>query len=208
MPPARRSGGRPWQAICLRIASRIGSSTATGCSWWPPRRIGRIGSSFVVEDDRFTWFFDAAGVVTIKLDEALLHAHRLDDGFVVSTNKRVARLDARGHARWELPAMKDTFVGAGGAVVLPGGDLLVYGYGAISDSGVELLRVRLDTGAVVFRLHSSGLNVDHSEYEHAAYVRLRGDHLDVVSIGSSGTFVDITDARTGKTIKRWQPPKR
>lgn len=69
------------------------------------------------------------------------------------------------------------------------------------------IRLRPDDGHVVYRVRLAGAGVHHSEYEHDAHVRRRGDRLDVVSIGSSATWVEVVEAATGKRITRWQPNK-
>jgi hypothetical protein len=172
---------------------------------------------FVIVDRKFAWFFTPNGKVTIKLtDEELIYAAPIiypsvppSPGLIVMTSKRVAALDLIGNKRWELPAPNDTFVGGGGIVTVSAkdGDVLLYNFGRISDSGVELTRVRVLDGKVAYHVKAAPLGVAHSQYAHSAYVRTRDRHsmIDVVSIGSSGTFVESRNLADGKLAKRWQP---
>jgi hypothetical protein len=167
-----------------------------------------------VSDSKFTWFFTRDGNVTIKLpDVELIHVEPIvypttprSPGLIVLTTKRIVGLGLVGNKRWELGAPEHGFQGGGGAVTLPDGDVVIYNFGHISDSGVELIRIHPLEGNVVYRVNVDGLGVAHSQYLHSAFVRARGSILDVVSIGSSGTFVETRNASDGKLIgKRWQP---
>jgi hypothetical protein len=88
-------------------------------------------------------------------------------------------------------------------VLLPDGDLVIANYGAISDSGVALYRIHAIDGTVVWRASVPGLGVPHSQYEHLAYVELRGDALYVVSEASGGGFLERLSASTGSRLTRW-----
>ena len=74
-------------------------------------------------------------------------------------------------------------------------------YGAIHDSGVELVRLRRD-GSEVWHSCAAPLGVGHSEYEHFAYIEVRGDELLVASEGSYGAFLEQLAVRTGTREKR------
>jgi len=81
--------------------------------------------------------------------------------------------------------------------------MLLFGYGAISDSGVELVRFRPDDGKEIYRVHKRGAGVGHSEYEHTVWVRLRNGHLEIVSYGSYATWIEVASPDTGATLHRW-----
>ena len=149
------------------------------------------------------WGVDGGHWIVDKEERVALFRPYKDDQIVVSS-LRVGRM---GGTAWGLPPMKETFVAGADHVVMPNGDWLIWSWSHISDSGVELLRLRPDDGHVVFREKLPGAGVHHSEYEHDAHVRLRGERLDVVSVGSSATWVEVVSAATGKRLTRWQPKK-
>lgn len=68
-----------------------------------PTPIEKVGRSYLVRDQQFAWFFHATGTVTIKLAEKLIHAHPTGDDWILSTDKRIARLDSHGIERWRVP---------------------------------------------------------------------------------------------------------
>ncbi|NOU28267.1 MAG: PQQ-binding-like beta-propeller repeat protein [Polyangiaceae bacterium] len=170
-----------------------------------PDGIQRLGAYYIVRMGKRTAFVTTQGKVAFELDEELVEVAPQGTGWLVVTSKRVARLDENGKAIWTLPAMRDTFVAGASMIPVPGGDLLLWGWGRIADSGVELLRLRPDDGKVVFRVQAEPLGVGHSKYGHQAYVRLRGSKVDVVSIGSYGTFVEVRALASGSRLSRWKP---
>jgi outer membrane protein assembly factor BamB len=172
-----------------------------------PDAIYKIGSLYAVGGRDYVALFDAAGTRHIELDEHVIVAEPIGSDVIVATDKRIARLGPRGETRWDLKKIKDTFVGAGGFVTLPGGDMLLFAYGAISDSGVELVRFRPDDGKELYRVQKHGAGVGHSEYEHTAWVRLRNGRLEIVSHGSYATRIETASPETGTTLKRWTPRK-
>lgn len=161
----------------------------TGAAWpdastttaWPPARARNGGVG------------EEATVATQK-----------DRRFVVGKT-RIACLDNKSQVRWTLPPMKRTTSGGADALELPGGDLLIYGWGQTSDSGAELVRVHAEDGKEIFRVDLAPAGVGHSKYWHDVHVRTRGDWLDVVSIGSYATWVEVVSAATGKSHARWKP---
>lgn len=170
-----------------------------------PDGIEKLGAKYIVRMGKRAAFVTAQGATAFVLDEELVSVTPQGSGWLVVTSKRVARLDENGKAAWTLPAMRETFVAGAGVIPVPGGDLLIWGWGRISDSGVELLRVRPDDGQVVFRTHAEALGVGHSKYGHEAYVRIRGSKVDVVSVGSYGTFVEVRTLTKGTQLARWKP---
>lgn len=170
-----------------------------------PDGIEKLGAHYIVRMGKRTAFVTHKGAIAFQLDEELVHVAPQGTGWLVVTSKRVARLDESGKALWTLPAMRETFVAGAGLLPVPGGDAVLWGWGRISDSGVELLRVRPDDGQVVFRTHADALGVGHSKYGHHAYVRVRGAKLDVVSVGSYGTFVEVRSLAKGTAMTRWKP---
>jgi hypothetical protein len=84
-----------------------------------------------------------------------------------------------------------------------GEDLLFYLYGRICDSGVQVLRVDVKNGASVWQTACRGLLVGHSEYHHqAGIVSVDGKFLQVLSKGSSGSFLEALYLPSGLSVLR------
>jgi outer membrane protein assembly factor BamB len=174
-------------------------------------QLARAGDLAAVVGDELTWFLDARGVPRIKLDEGLLGIVPTpppSPGWLLATTKRLARLDGAGKAVWEHPPIRDTFVSVAHFETLAGGDVLVVGYGAIADSGVEVIRLSPSDGHEVWHTRCAPLGVVHSEYYHAAYLEVRGDRGVVVSQGSSGNWVETLRLDDGRSIRRFVLPDR
>jgi hypothetical protein len=167
-----------------------------------PRPMERIGDLFVLGDAGFTYFIDLAGAARIKLDEELVTTFPLGGDWLVVTTGRIARLDGSGKTLWEGKPVANRSVAAAGVVPLAGGDLVVFDYGAISDSGVEVVRLEPNSGRELYRVTCPPLGVAHSKYSHTAHVRLTGDRIQVVSHGSGGSFVEEIAPSTGKSERR------
>jgi outer membrane protein assembly factor BamB len=172
-----------------------------------PEALFDLGRLLLVRNrhPHFSLVIDRTGRIVFELRERVSAGVPIGNGWLVVTDKRVARLDAKGSVVWELPGFENDFVMGTGILVLPGGDALVYNHGAISDSGVELLRVGLADGKVRWRRRADPLGVGHSKYRHQAYVvRIPGDELAVVSQGSYGSWIERVDALTGSQRGRWE----
>jgi outer membrane protein assembly factor BamB len=177
-----------------------------GCDPWIAVVDERI---YVVDDHKpaHTLIFDFAGKQLARLDEELQGAHhylagaashkRSDGTRVLVTDQGVLAIDAAGNVVWRGPATPNEFVGGADFAELPGGDLIVANYGAINDSGVDVVRLRAD-GSVRWHASAAPLMVAHSEYLHLAYIEVRGDQLFVISQGSSGAFLERMSVATGE----------
>jgi hypothetical protein len=100
------------------------------------------------------------------------------------------------------------WIAGGGFVPLAGDEAVAFQYGLISDSGVDVLRLNLATGKVVWQTRCEPLGVSHSKYHHDARVEVEGGNkLQVTSEASGGTFVEVLDLRTGKQRSRTRPSK-
>ena len=72
----------------------------------------------------------------------------------------------------------------------------------MSDSGVICQLLSGGDGETRWITRVGGLLVAHSKYWHDSYTRIRGDRIDVVSKGSAGAFFVLSDAETGRSIRR------
>ena len=123
------------------------------------------------------------------------------DTLIVTTN-HLLRMDAGGAITWRRPPLANDFVAGNDFAALPGGDVLVGNYGAINDSGVDLVRLRASDGEIVWRVSAESLGVAHSEYEHRAYLDVRGDVVFVISEASGGGFLEKRSVATGALLMR------
>jgi outer membrane protein assembly factor BamB len=142
-----------------------------------------------------------AEVFKARLPKGALAALFLGEDRVLLKGTEVVRLPREGKARWVAPLPNGYPLGNGGLVEVPGG-VVAFCYGSIFDSGVNVVRFDLATGEVVWRTRCAPLGVPHTRYQHQAVVAVEGDWLRVTSKGSSGTFVEVLDLKTGKQLSR------
>ena len=87
-------------------------------------------------------------------------------------------------------------------IQLPNGDVLEVRFCPMSDSGVNLRRVRPADQAVIWEHDCAPLGAAHSVYMHKAQVHLLGTTAVINSIGSLGNFAEEIDLTTGNQIAR------
>ena len=85
---------------------------------------------------------------------------------------------------------------------LPSGDSVVFHFHRIADSGVNVIRFDPSSGNEKWTTFLHGLGVMHSQYLHSAKITVEDDKIRVTSEGSSGTFVEILDLKTGRQLNR------
>jgi hypothetical protein len=142
------------------------------------------------------------GEVWKQFDHLILDGTDADGLRVFLTVDRVLGMAEDKSVRWKIELKDGWALDAGRLLKLPGGDLLAYRYGPISDSGVTLLRLDPCKGKTRFQAQCEPLGVAHSKYRHTATVEMEKGHLKAVSRGSSGTFVELLELNTGKQISR------
>jgi outer membrane protein assembly factor BamB len=166
------------------------------------------GGLFVVQAGRFFGvkglLIDRHGTIRHRFNRPVLAALPLEQGGVVLTSHEVMRFSAAGECRWAAP-LEQRWLPGGGLVEVGGGGLVAFLYCPIADSGVQLVRFDVATGKVVWRARCAPLGADHSKYRHEVRVTLQGERLRVTSKGSSGTFVELLDLKTGKRLERTVP---
>lgn len=97
------------------------------------------------------------------------------------------------------------FAGVRAAVMLDAQDLLILaGFSPISDSGAELMAFETKPGGwtELWRTRADPLGVGHEKYEHRIGLGTENGALVVASLGSSGSFVERRDLKTGKVLSR------
>jgi outer membrane protein assembly factor BamB len=104
--------------------------------------------------------------------------------------------------RWATPLASPEAIANGRLLGVGPGQLLAFVYCPIADSGVQLVRFDAAKGKVAWRARCAPLGVDHSKYRHQAAVAVGRDRVRVTSKGSSGTFVEVLDLKTGKRLER------
>jgi hypothetical protein len=149
-----------------------------------------------------TFIFDRNGRVRHRLKRQVVTGMSQGTDMVLLTSTDVVRLSPDDKVRWAAPFKGHQWIAGGGLVPLPGGDLLAFRFGRISDSGVDVIRLTPTTGKVAWEARCDRLGVTHSKYHHEARVVLEGDQLQVISRGSGGTFVEFMDLRSGRQMDR------
>jgi hypothetical protein len=148
-----------------------------------------------------TLLIDRTGKVRHRLDDPLVDARRQGDDLLLLTATEVARVAADGRRRWSVAFPRRQAAAGGQLLELPGGDVLAYLFGCLSDSGVQVVRLG-EAGKAVWRVRCAGLGVLHSEYQHEAKVAVEGGRLKVTSVGSSGSWVEVLDLKSGRQVER------
>jgi outer membrane protein assembly factor BamB len=146
--------------------------------------------------------FDRQGQVRHRFDREIIDGRIQGEDRVFITSRDLVCLSPEGKTLWVAPFERKQWIAGGGLVYLPGDHLVAFLYGTINDSGVQVMRVDVSKGKVVWRASCAGLGVTHSIYEHQANVTLDEGQIKVNSEGSSGTFVEYLDLGTGRQLKR------
>jgi outer membrane protein assembly factor BamB len=173
-----------------------------------PEAISEVTGLFVVqthEDPRGrgnTLLIDRKGRVRHRLGREVLGGKLHGEDRVLVTSRDVVRLSPDGKVVWSVAFARAEWPADGGLLELAGGDLLVFLYGQISDSGVQVLRLDPKAGKAVWQTRCAPLGVTHSKYHHQASVAVTGGHVRVVSRGSFGSFTELLDLKTGQQVKR------
>ncbi len=149
-----------------------------------------------------SFLIDRTGRVRHRIDREVVAVTATGSDRLVLTSQDVIRLGADGPPRWSVPFAYDQLAAGGALVPLAGGDVVAYLYDWIADSGVQILRFDPANGRKKWVTRCPPLGVDHSEYSHRAVVEVDGSRLKVTSVGSQGTFVEILDPQTGRSLAR------
>jgi len=129
-------------------------------------------------------------------------AAELPLGSIIVTGKGVALY--RGETLvWKNDAVFPEALGTAGVVPIDGGDIVVYAWIEIADSGVAVTRVSGENGKTVWHRDLEPLGAVHSKYRHVAYAEVRDDELVVVSQGSYGSWLEVLDSQSGRKKRRW-----
>ena len=173
-----------------------------------PEPIREVAGLFLVQvcddpgGDGAALLFDQKGRLRHRLDHEVVNGRALGEDRLLLTSREVVRLGPDDKPKWTDPFKAREWIAGGGVVDLPGGDVLAFLYGQISDSGVRVMRVRPDDGTVVWEAFCDPLGVSHSKYRHRAKVAVADGRVNVVSHASGGGFVEGLDLESGRQIKR------
>lgn len=147
---------------------------------------------------------DRTGKVYHQFDSIVLGVTAVGEDRLVLTGREVARLGDGGEVRWTAPSFGADGSCEGGLITLADGSLVGYRYREITDSGVKLIRIDSDSGQKRWEAYCDPVGVSHSKYRHQAMVVADGGRLKVTSRGSYGSFVEVLDAPTGRSLGRKQ----
>lgn len=184
-----------------------------------PPVIETIGDFLVVSSDERrsgyrTLMIDMQGHTVLDVPEFVYSGRPAQDNgdLLLLTNKRVVRFrPAERRVIWQVeqPPRHGSPFNYARLVGLASGDLVVYYFGPISNSGVKLQRIEPLRGTVRWAAVCEPLGgVMHSEYYHCVYVKELGQELLVVSQGRR-YFVELLDLATGLQRQRFEfePPR-
>jgi outer membrane protein assembly factor BamB len=174
-----------------------------------PNPIEEVAGLFLVqtcEDPRgrgYSLLIDRQGKVRHQLKRQVIAGTRRGDDVVLLTSTDIVGLTSDDKVRWTTKVRDHQWIAGGGLVPLGREEALAFRYGCISDSGVDVLRLNLATGKIVWQIRCAELGVGHSKYRHQARVVVEGgDNVRVTSEASGGTFIEVLDLRTGKQKSR------
>jgi outer membrane protein assembly factor BamB len=177
---------------------------------WPIREVAGL---FLVQDGigigtkGRTFLIDQKGTVRHYFAREVHDGRRLGQDGVFLTSTNLVRVTAdkdkeKEKEVWAIPFGRGDLLGDGRILDVAGGDLLIFRFGQISDSGVHVVRVDPRTGKKVWEAKCAPLGVSHSKYHHRASVVIDGNRVRVTSRGSFGSFVETLDLETGKQLDR------
>ncbi len=148
------------------------------------------------------FLIDRQGAVRHRFDCQVLSAQKYGEDGVFLTRKNVVRVTSEGKVVWTILFDERQWDEEGTMIDLPSGDSVVFHFHRIADSGVNVIRFDPSSGNEKWTTFCAGLGVMHSQYLHSAKITVEDDKIRVTSEGSSGTFVEILDLKTGRQLNR------
>lgn len=148
---------------------------------------------------------DRGGKVRFAFDRQVVAGLTHGDDRLFLTSIGVSRVSAMDAPLWSFAFPQHQWLSAGGFVTIPGGDLLVFRYGRITDSGVDMIRFNPKSGKPSWEAHCDGLGLIHSAFTNEAAVTLDGNQVRVrCQFGGRwpGTITETRDAKSGKGLTR------
>jgi outer membrane protein assembly factor BamB len=203
-----------WLFACNAAEGKLSFKTLLPKEFSDPQAVREVADLFLVQIGEAPGgkgsglLFDKKGDIRHRLDRQLVTAKRLGDDLIFLTSKDVLRVSATDKSVWSVPFEHHEWIAGGGFVDVPGGDVVAFRYCHIADSGVDVIRLNPASGKEIWKVHCSGLRVRHSEYSHEAFVRVDGENLQVTSEGSSGTFIETLNLKTGRQIDRTRKDRK
>jgi outer membrane protein assembly factor BamB len=203
---ASDSDPRWFQARDVRTGKEV-FRTQLPASDFDPMPIREIGGLFLVQTHESPGgkgnglLIDQAGQVWHRFSRYVTAGINQGQDRVFLTSKEIICLTPDRKARWTIQ-LEEKWPAGGGLVAVADGDVIAFLHGIISDSGVEVARIKPATGKVVWKVECKPLGVGHSKYHHEARVEIQDKQLKVTSKGSAGTFIELLDLATGKQLER------
>jgi outer membrane protein assembly factor BamB len=173
-----------------------------------PQPIVEVAGLFLVQiceaaDGKGSAFLiDREGKVRHRFDREVVAGRVIGKDRVFLTSEDMVRVRPDCKVLWTIPVGLHQWPSGGGLVDLPGGNLLAFQYGVISDSGVHVVRVDPAAGKVVWQAHCAPLGVSHSKYRHQATVVVEEKQVKVTSRGSFGRFIEVLHLESGRQVQR------
>lgn len=173
-----------------------------------PLPIEEKAGLFIVQNNGFpgdvtdALMLDRQGHVWRRFDQEIIDAKQTGETRLIMTSHDLQCWSSEGSLLWKQDFAHSEFLAAGKLLILPDKSCVAFLYGRISDSGVQLMRVSVSDGGVIWKTQCDGLGVAHSKYRHEARVTLAEKSLNVVSDASGGKFTETLDVDSGKRLQR------
>jgi outer membrane protein assembly factor BamB len=196
-----------WVFACDVAKGTVVFRTQLAADMSDPEEVRQVAGLFLVQIGEapggkgHAFLIDRQGAVRHQFDRQIVAGKQYGDDRVFLTSKNVVRVTAKGEIAWTVP-IDHQWIAGGDLIDLPDGDVITSQFGKINDSGVRLIRFDISSGKEKWKHQCRGLDVEHSEYFHTANVAVEGEKLRVASEGSSGTFIEILDLKTGRQLER------
>ena len=176
-----------------------------------PHALLAVGDLFLVRSgellrEGLTYVVDRSGTVRLKLDEFVFSGSMAGQEILLAGNRSITRMTLDGQVRWTIPTPRrwkePCPFSTAEFLPLPNNDFILFFYGPISDSGVEVWRLDGVKGTIRWETHCPSLGVIHSMYTQHVIVTISGDRLVVVSLAGGGNFREDLSLATGESLRR------
>jgi len=172
--------------------------------WWSAtieNDNGRFIANFDFTEEAV--LLNQTGKILHTFDTQILLKKKVGDNQAFFSGDEIFAISPKDTEAWSLKFKHGmSFLVAGEWIELADKTVVVFAYGMISDSGVNVVRFDPATGKPLWEAFCEPLGVSHSKYSHKATVAIRGAAVHVESIGSYGKFVEDLDLETGKQLAR------
>jgi hypothetical protein len=206
------SGGKRWLVARATTTGTIIFRVGLPLKRFSPLPIREVAGLFLIQTDDqpngkgYALLVDRDGNVHHQFDSQVVDGIRYEDEYVLLTSRNVLRCALKDQVLWTLSFPRRVSPAGGGLIRISNGDLIAFLFDQMADSGVYIVRLDPSAGNAIWWARCAPLGVIHSEYEHRAEVTIGATFVRVTSKSSSGTFIELLDAATGRQLERNRLP--